>query len=231
MKKFCGMLDYQIKHLIRKKTWLVLLVVSVVVTIGCFLCAYVLNAEPIMLLSQTVFGQALLTLSLMMMGVELRREDLQENIDDLVSTYLKRSALFPESQVMVITILSGIATMIICIGCVIPLCIDQAPNEWIKQTSMQIVLMFLIPSIALGSFGLLISYLLPGKNVYLLAVLTWLLTSSLSIYFTGPLSDYSEGWRLVATIFSMGFNNYQMFRNVVTGENNELPRWIVRGSL
>lgn len=230
MKKFCGMLDYQIKHLIRKKTWLVLLVVSVVVTIGCFLCAYVLNAEPIMLLSQTVFGQALLTLSLMMMGVELRREDLQENIDDLVSTYLKRSALFPESQVMVITILSGIATMIICIGCVIPLCIDQAPNEWIKQTSMQIVLMFLIPSIALGSFGLLISYLLPGKNVYLLAVLTWLLTSSLSIYFTGPLSDYSEGWRLVATIFSMGFNNYQMFRNVVTGENNELPRWIVRGS-
>lgn len=231
MRNFCGMLDYQIKHLIRKKTWLVLLGSSVAATIGCFLFAYVLNAEPIMLLSQTVFGQALLTLSLMMIGVELRREDYQEHIDDLVSTYLKKSALYPLSQIMVIAILAGIATVVVCFGCVVPLSIDQAPAEWIKQTSMQIVLMFLIPSIALGSFGLLISYILPGKNVYLLAVLTWLLTSSLSIYFTGPLSDCSEEWRLAENIFSMGFNNYQMFRNVVTGENNELPRWIVRGSV
>ena len=228
MRRFCGMLDFQIKHLIRKKAWCILLGISTMITIGCFLCAYVLEAEPIVLLSQTVFGQALLTLSLMMIGIELRREDYQEHIDDLVSTYLRESALFPLSQIAVITIFAGIATAMVCIGCIIPLIIDHAPAEWIRQTTIHVIQVFFLPSMVMGFFGLIVSYLIPGKNVYLLAVLMWLLTSSLSIYFTGPLSEYFEEWRLVANIFSMGFNNYQMFRNVVTGENIEIPRWIVR---
>lgn len=231
MRKFLGMLNYQIKHIVRKRIWPILLGVSSIVTIGCFLFAYALGSEPIMLLSQTVFGQALLTLSIMMIGVELRREDYQEHIDDFVSAYLRESVLFPLSQIAVITVLSCAATSVIGIGIVIPLSIDQAPIEWIRQTAMQIILIFLLPSIVLGFFGMLVSHLISGKNVYLLAVMVWLLTSSLSIYFTGPLSDYLEDWRLAANIFSMGFNNYQMYRNVVTGENNELPRWIVRGGL
>lgn len=228
MEKLYYMFNYQAKRIIRKKVWCILLSVGIVASIGCFYLAYLLGADPIMTLSQTVFGQALLTLSFMMIGVELRREDRQENIDVLAITYLRKSAIFPLSQIIVICFFAAIATALVISGCSISLAADFAPQEWILSNAMQIILLFFLPCVVLGIWGLLISHLVPGKNVYLLAALSWLLTSSLSIYFTGPLSDYFVGWRLVANIFGMGFINYQMYQNIVTGAKIEFPRWIAR---
>lgn len=228
MKNLLCMTRYQLLRIIRKKIWIVLIAVGIIFTLGCFYYPFIVNAAPIMIMSQTVFGQAILTLTFMMMGIELRREDSQENIDDLAAAYLKHTEMQPWSQIMVICVLSVGVTLVICVGCLVPLLMDAAPIDWIQQTMMQIVLVFLLPCLILGIWGLLIQLLIPGKNVYFPAIMVWLLTSSLTIYFTEPLSEHFPLWRLFSGAFSMGFNNYQMYQNVVTGMKNEIPRWIMR---
>lgn len=229
MKNFLCMTRYQALRIVRKKLWIILLAVGIVVTLGCFYYPFFVSAAPIIMMSQTVFGQAMLTLLFMMMGIELRKEDSQEHIDDLASTYLKHTEMQPWSQIMVIFALSISITALLSAGCLVPLLMDAAPIEWIKQTMLQLVLVFCLPCLILGIWGMLIQLIIPGKNVYFPAVMVWLFTSSLTIYFTEPLSEQFDLWRMLSGAFSMGFNNYQMYQNVVTGMKNELPRWIMRG--
>lgn len=228
MMNLLCMTKYQILRILRKKVWISLLITGIIITLACFYYPFVVNEAPIAIMSQTVFGQAMLTLSFMMMGIELRREDSQEHIDDLATTYLKYTEKQPWSQIMVICALAIGVTVLLCVGCLIPLLLDGAPLNWILQTMAQIALVFFLPCLILGIWGMVAQLAIPGKNVYLPAVVLWLLTSSLTIYFTEALGEHYEQWRLISGAFCMGFNNYQMYQNVVTGMKNEIPRWVMR---
>lgn len=228
MKNLLFMTRYQMLRIVRKKSWVTLITVGITVTLVCFFYPFIVNEEPIAIMSQTVFGQAMLTLSFMMMGIELRKEDSQEHVDDLAATYLRHTGMQPWSQIMVIFILSISITLFLCSGCLVPLIMDEAPMEWIRQTMIQVVLAFCLPCLILGIWGMLVQLIIPGKNVYFPAIVVWVLTSSMTIYFTEPLSEHFTLWRLFFEAFSMGFNNYQMYQNIMTGMKNEFPRWIVR---
>lgn len=228
MMNLLCMTKYQILRILRKKVWISLLITGIIITLACFYYPFIVNEAPIAIMSQTVFGQAMLTLSFMMMGIELRREDSQEHIDDLATTYLKYTEKQPWSQIMVICALAIGVTVLLCVGCLIPLLLDGAPLNWILQTMAQIALVFFLPCLILGIWGMVAQLAIPGKNVYLPAVVLWLLTSSLTIYFTEVLGEHYEQWRLISGAFCMGFNNYQMYQNVVTGMKNEIPRWVMR---
>ena len=231
MRKVLLLLQHQIKRIMRKTAWRILFALGLVATLGCFYYAFAVHADPIMMMSQTVFGQAILTLSFMMLGIELPREDRSEHINDMVAAYSAQPSLFPLINILIIIFGAAVITTIVCLGCAIPLILDMAPAPWVWQTVLLIILYFFLPCVAMGIWGLLVSHLLTGKNVYLVAVILWILTSSLSVYYTSPLTASSEFWRLLLGICNMGFHNYQMYQNVVTGARIELPRWIVRGAI
>lgn len=229
MQKIYFLLRNQIRRVARKIVWHVLFSGGLATTLGCFYYALVIDATPITIMNQTVFGQAVLSLSFMMLGIELRREDRSEHIEDLLKAYSARLGLFPFIDILVVLLGSVVISLVICLGCVVPLMLDMAPILWIKQNVLFVILYFFFPCVSMGILGLLVSHLFTGKNVYLIAVIVWILTSSLCVYYTSPLTESSELCRLIFNVCNMGFNNYQMYQNVVTGERIELPRWIMRG--
>lgn len=159
------MTKYQILRILRKKVWISLLITGIIITLACFYYPFVVNEAPIAIMSQTVFGQAMLTLSFMMMGIELRREDSQEHIDDLATTYLKYTEKQPWSQIMVICALAIGVTVLLCVGCLIPLLLDGAPLNWILQTMAQIALVFFLPCLILGIWGM-VAHLITNDLFY-----------------------------------------------------------------
>lgn len=228
MKSIYCMLRDQARRILRKRVWRIVFFCGLAVTLGCYWCAYLLNADPIMVMSQTVFGQALLSLTFMMLGIELRREDRSEHIEDLLATYSTTPSLFPCLDILIIVLLDAFLTACIGIGCTCILVIDQAPALWIQQTILTVILYYFLSCTIMGVLGLLLSHLFPGKNVYLGATILWMFSSSLSIYYTAPLKTASVFWRVLFGACNMGFDNYQMYQNLVTGARIELPRWIVR---
>lgn len=181
-----------------------------------------------MLMSQTVYGQAIFTLTFMMIGIELRREQRNDHMDDIFNSYSKSTVILSISHIVAITVATIIMVLLIATGIVIILVLNGAHVYWIWQTVMHTVLLFFFPCVILGVWGLILSHCCAGKNVYLYSILTWILSSSLVIYFTKGITYDNSGLRLFLNVINMGMNNYQMFQNSMTGAPIELPRWIVR---
>lgn len=228
MRNFVCIIWVQIQSFLRKAIWPILLSVGIIATLGCFYYCYILQAGAIEIMKQTVFGHALITLTFLMMGIELRRELRAIHLEKLANSYLKYPSFLPLAHVLALAVLAAFVTCIIIIGCLIPMLLNDVPAIWISQTILLIVLQFFLPSTAMGYLGILISELYPKKNVYLPAVVIWFLTSSLLIYYTGNVSPSNHRLRLLINFTNMGFNNYQMYQNLVTGAKIEFPRWIVR---
>lgn len=231
MRNFVCIIWVQIQSFLRRTIWLILLSVGIIATLGCFYYCYLLQAGAIEIMKQTVFGHAFITLTFLMMGIELRRELRSIHLENIANSYLKYPSLLSYAHVLALAILAASVTCIIIIGCLIPMLINDVPAIWIKQTALLIILQFFLPSTAMGYLGILISELYPKKNVYLPAVVIWFLTSSLLIYYTGNVSPSNNRLRLLINFTSMGFNNYQMYQNLVTGARIEFPRWIVRSAI
>ena len=227
MRKLIILIQLFIRIIVRRAVWISLLSFGLIFTIFCFL--YVYGNEPFLALNETVYGQAVLTLVFMMMGIELLREQRRENLDDIFAAYSKSPALIPCAQVLVLGFIAAIVTLIITAGCYIRMAMDGAPALWIGQSLGYAVLLYFLPCWVLGVWGLLISKWNKGKSVYLPAMLVWFFTSSLCaylIYYIEAAGFSSGGFLLNA--FNMGINNFHVPGNIMTGSPIEMPRWIVR---
>ncbi len=216
-----------IQAFVRRTVWMVFLAFGLLFTLGCYLFVY--RGQVNLALQETVYGQVMLTLTFMMMGIELIREQRQENMDDIVATYSKSPKFFPWAQVLAIGFFALLITFLIMAGCYMRMAIDGAPSLWIKQSLAYITLLYFLPCWILGIWGLLISKWNKGKSVYLPAMLVWVLTSSLltyMTYYTEALGFGSGGF--IFNVLNMGMNNFHIPGNVSTGPPIELPRWIVR---
>ena len=228
MRRFSLILFDQVRSFTRRVVWPAWLAAGLAGTLVIFWYVCSRNSQPILYMSQTVYGQAILTLTFMMMGIELRREHRREHLDDLIAACPCPPSLLPLAQIAAIAVMVAAVTLIVEAGCLVPLVMDHAPRLWLRQTALQIVLLYFLPCLIMGLWGLLISHLRPGKGVYFPAILVWLLTSSLSVYFTGSLSRELDGWRLVSGFLNLGFDDFHIPRNLVTGLPIERPRWVVR---
>lgn len=226
MKEFVLLTGLQLKNIMRRKVWTIFIIIGCLTALLCYRGAY---EEPYLALSQTAYGQAvLITLVLMMIGLETRREQRREHIDDIISAYSVNITLIPYAQIAAIGCISLITTVLIAAGCLGVMLADGAPLLWIKQSMLYIVLLYFLPCFILGLWGLIVSQWNDGKKVYLPALLVWLLTSSLSIYFSAPVILRFSVGRFIYNIINMGFNNFQMYENLLTGARIELPRWFLR---
>lgn len=228
MKGFLQQIGIQMKCIFRKKSWRALLFFAILTALSTYWICFAYKAPPIFLFPQTAFGQAFLTLIFVIIGVELRRELRESHLEDVANAYQKSPIFLPLSHIATVIILATLTTAIIMAGFLIPLVLDSAPSLWLYKSGLLTILLYYLPCIVLGILGLLISQVNSRKDVYLPASLLWLLTSSLVNHLTGSIPAYNRFARTIAQFINMGFNNFQMYQNVVTGAKIELPRWIVR---
>lgn len=211
----------------RKAVWMIFLAFGLLSALFCYLFVY--RSEPYLALNETAYSQVVLTLVFMMMGIELKREQRRENLDDIIVAYSKNAVLIPWAQVLAIGFLDLLTTILAIAVCFIRMAIDGAPGLWIGQSLAYIALLYFLPCWVLGIWGLLISQWNKGKSVYLPAMLVWILTSSLLTYITYYVDAAGLGiGRFFFNALNMGINNFHVPGNFLTGAPIELPRWIVR---
>jgi len=226
-RRFILLTQTQIKGCLFKKVWIILLCLAIcsAITIYC----YVYNKEPMIAISQTAFSQAVLTAVFLMMGIEISREYRKENLENLFGSISKNIFLIPLAQIISLVIMSFMCALFIAAGCLVCLLQDGAPWLWIRQSVLCIVLFIFLPSCITGILGMLISRLNARKSAYAIAVLIWLLTSSLNVYFIQVLDVFGlSELRRALNIFNLGLNDFHMFQNISTGMPVEAPRWIIR---
>ncbi len=229
MKKLFCIIRTQLRCIFRRRGWRVLVLFGIAVTFFFFWYPYAAYGFDVYLMGQTVFGQAVLALCFLSMGIELRRESRREHIDDLIAAYSQPAAFFPFAQVLALALVAAAVTLIILLGFLVPLAAGGLHSLLIRQTMLQTVLLYFLPCLALSALGLLLSHLIPGKNVYLAAVVLWLPTSSLAVYFTNQISHSFPGYRLFSNLTNMGQNNHMVPWNFVSDPPIEVPRWVARG--
>lgn len=230
MRKLFFAVRTQARCLLRRRGWRVMGMVGILAALGCFWFSYRRMEAP-GLMGQTVYGQVVLTLSLLMIGIELRRESRKEHLDDFFAAYSPSTALFPCAQLLTVWLFATGMTLFLCAGFAVPLLLDGAHILWLRQVLLQTVLLYFLPCFCFGAVGLLISHLIPGKNVYLAAVVLWLPASSVAVYFMGDLARFFPVWRLFSGFVSMGLADYRYSWNFVSGPPIEAPRWVVRSTL
>lgn len=231
MRKLFFAMRTQTRCLLRRRVWRVMGMVGIFATLGCFWYPYMCHEEAPWLMGQTVYGQVVLTLDFLMISIELRRESRREHLDDLFAAYSPSAALFPCAQLLTVWLFATGMTLLLCAGFAAPMLLDDAHILWLRQVLLQTVLLYFLPCFGFGAVGLLISHLIPGKNVYLAAVALWLPTSSVAVYFMGDLARLFPGWRLFSGFVSMGLADYRYAWNFVSGPPIEAPRWVVRSTL
>lgn len=228
MERLTQIVRIQLKGIFRKKSWVILIMSSELITLSLFWFCFFHHADPIFLMPQTVFGQAFMTLVFLMIGIECRRELRRANLEDVLSAYLKHPVFLPFAHIITIILLAAIMTLALLAGMLIPFALDKAPFQWLLKSGLLIILLYFLPSVVMGIWGLFISQINSRKDVYLPAVLFWLLTSSLVIHFTEAIPPFNRIARVLSQFINMGFNNFMMYQNVVTGAKIEMPRWMVR---
>lgn len=230
MRKIVYTTQLLIRFYTRKIVWVGFLVLGLLLTLGCYYFVY--NFEPPLATHMSAYGQVILTLGFMMMGIELQKEQQKDCINDVVSAYEKSSSFLPWCQVLAIGIVDLAVSFIIIIGCFVRLLYDGAPNLWIIQSLKYQILLYFLPCWIMGIWGLLVAHWNRGKGVYPFALLVWILTSTLFAEFTYYTREIGIGnGSFILNVLNMGINNFHFPSNYAQGAPIELPRWIARSAM
>jgi len=210
----------------RKPMWIILLMTEILVALGCYF--YVYPHEPALALHMTAYGQLLLTITFMMLGIQLKSEPRRVYFDDIIAAYSLRSGFVLRCQLLTLSLVSLVSTLII-LASIYLVTLIGAPVLLVKQFFAYVVLLYFLPCFILGAWGLLIAQLNKGRSVYFPAILVWLITSSLMadyiVYF--EVLGFSIG-RLFLAMFNMGIVGMRNITGAVMTPPIELPRWIFR---
>ena len=227
MRKLFNTVSVYMKMFLRNKLFLTMIIFAEILVIGFYL--YVYKSTPSEALIMTAYGQILLTLIFMIMGIELKSVTKKDNIDTLFDVYNKKPWFYKLSRLICLFVFIITSFLIISVVFIIRMKLDDAPIEWILQSFSNLILVYLIPSVVLAVWGLLIGNLKNDRYVYLIALLVWLLTSSLNTEILIYLQNIeSENIRFLLSIFNMGNIDIVYPLNYYIGLPIEQPRYIVR---
>lgn len=215
------------KMFLRNKLFLIMMIIAELLVIGFYLFVY--RNKPSEAIIMTAYGQMLLTLIFMTMGIELKSAAKKDNIDILFDVYNKKPWFYKLCRLICLFVFIIFSFLIISVVFIIIMKLDDAPIEWIVQSFSNLTLLYLIPSVVLAVWGLLIGNLKNDRYVYLIALSVWLLTSSLNTEILIYLQNIdSENIRFLLSIFNMGNINIVYPLNYYIGLPIEQPRYIVR---
>ncbi len=215
-----------LKSVYGKPVWAILQLAAALTAITLYGIVY--KTEPALALHMTAYAQMLSTLLIMMIGIQLKNETRRLPLEEVVLSYSPNTVFFLCCQVIVIASISLIGSLLVFVGITMT-SLWGSPPLWIWQNFAYITLLYGMPSLIMGVWGLLIAQWNRGRSVYLPATIVWLFTSSLA-------ADYSAvfhilGFDLGRTLqnaFSMGIAGFRDIQGLVMTPPIELPRWIMR---
>jgi len=215
------------KMFLRNKLFVAMMILAELLVIGFYL--YVYRSKPSEAIIMTAYGQVYITLIFMIMGIELKSVSKKDSIDTLFDAYNKRPWFYKLCRIICLFVFVISSFLIISVVFIIRMKLDDAPIEWILQSFCNLALLYLIPSVVLAVWGLLIGNLKNDRYVYLIALSVWLLTSSLNTEILLYLQNIdSENIRFLLAIFNMGNIDIIYPLNYYIGLPVEQPRYIVR---
>ena len=153
MRKIALITYNHVQGFIRRPAWYVCVTVGLLGVLGIYWFVFSRIGGDIIIMGQTAYGQAVLTLTFMMMGIDLRREQRQEHLDDIIAAYPCLPWALPLTHIFTLVVMATAITTIIGVGCLIPLSLDGAPLLWLRKIALQIVLLYFLPCIILGTWG------------------------------------------------------------------------------
>ena len=198
-------------------------------SLGCYYFVYKEPGTKYMALHMAAYGQMMLTLTFLMMGIETKREQDSMGFRAVIPTLRQGPLLWALGQVLAMGAMAILVSAVMLAGCLAGPVIQGAPGLWLLQLTGDILLQYCLPCWILGLTGLLLSQWIQGKIVYLPAMAVWLLTASIggdiySMLETAgvPNSGFWKGF------FNMGIESFRYPGNFLTGPALELPRWLAR---
>ena len=227
MRKLFNTVSIYTKMFLRSKLFMAVIIFAELLVIGFYL--YVYRSKPSEAIVMTSYGQILLTLIFMIMGIELKTVSNKDNIDTLYDTYNAKPGFYKTCRLITLFTFIIASFFIITVVFTVRMVLDKAPVEWILQSFSNLALLYFIPSVVLAVWGLLIGSLKNDRYIYLIALTVWLLTSSLNTEILIYLQNIdSENIRFLFAVFSMGNIDIIYPLNNSIGLPIEMPRYIVR---
>ena len=211
---------------VRKIAWPALLIAGVLTVIVSYLRVY--PGEPALAVHMTAYGQLLLTITFMMLGIHLKHEPRHVYMDDVIAAYSHDNGFLLRCQLLVLIVADFIVTFII-IGAIYFSTLMGGSAVWTRQVIFHVILLYFFPCYALGVWGLLTAQWNAGRSVYLPAILGWVFTCSLAVDFY-PYFDALgiESGRAFHSIFNMGVSNMRDIQGIVMTPPIERPWWVMR---
>ena len=229
MKKLWCISGLVLKSFFRSVKWMLLLAIGLAGSLGCYYFVYKEPGTKYMALHMAAYGQMVLTLTFLMMGIETKREQDSMGFRAVIPTLRQGPLLWALGQVLAMGAMAILVSAVMMAGCLAGPVIQGAPGLWLRQLTGDILLQYCLPCWLLGMTGLLLSQWIQGKIVYLPAMAVWLLTASIggdiySMLETAgvPNSGFWKGF------FNMGIESFRYPGNFLTGPALELPRWLAR---
>ncbi len=227
LRKLFNIVSIYMKLFLRNKLLVATIIIAELLVIGFYM--YVYRSKPSEALVMTSYGQMLLTLIFMIMGIELKSVAKKDNVDTIFNVYNKKPWFYKLCRLICLFAFIISSFLIIAIVFIIRMKLDNAPIEWILQSFSNLTLLYFMPCSVLAVWGLLIGNLKNDRYVYLIALSAWLLTSSLNTEILLYLQNIdSENIRFLLAIFNMGNINIVYPLNYYIGLPIEFPRYIVR---
>ena len=226
MRRMAHFTGLMLRSVIRKTVWPALLMVGVITVISSYLKVY--PNEPALAVHMTAYGQLLLTITFMMLGMHFSSEARHVSLDDVIAAYTKKNNYLLRSQLLALLALDFFITLaIVCAICFSTLTGGSA--VWARQVAAHVVLLYFLPCYALGVWGMLIAQWNRGRSVFFPAILVWLATSSLAIDFNSYFDTlgFASG-RMLQTMFNMGVSNMRDIQGAVMTPPIERPWWVAR---
>ena len=163
----------------------------------------------------TAYGQLLLTLVLLLFGLQIESEPGRISLTETISAYSRRTHTFLLCKWLTVMLVSLLLTALFA-GFVYFGTLMQTNAPWTKQVLLHIVLLYFLPLCISGSAGILFARIFPSRNAYFFAFLFWFCTSSL-------MADYAEtfaalglsGGTMAQAMLNLGVANMRQISGAV----------------
>lgn len=226
MRKTILLSGMLMRSLIRRPKWPICLAACAAIVLACYWGKHI--TEPALAVHMTAYGQLLLTLVLLLFGLQIESEPGRISLTETISAYSRRTHTFLLCKWLTVMLVSLLLTALFA-GFVYFGTLMQTNAPWTKQVLLHIVLLYFLPLCISGSAGILFARIFPSRNAYFFAFLFWFCTSSL-------MADYAEtfaalglsGGTMAQAMLNLGVANMRQISGAVMAQPVELPRFVVR---
>ena len=226
MRKTILLSGMLMRSLIRRPKWPICLAACAAIVLACYWGKHI--TEPALAVHMTAYGQLLLTLVLLLFGLQIESEPGRISLTETISAYSRRTHTFLLCKWLAVMLVSLLLTALFA-GFAYFGTLMQTNAPWTKQVLLHIVLLYFLPLCISGSAGILFARIFPSRNAYFFAFLFWFCTSSL-------MADYAEtfaalglsGGTMAQAMLNLGVANMRQISGAVMAQPVELPRFVVR---